>query len=202
MKHCVNIDSFSVWYVRSGLCPEHGISGLKRDISVCNMSLKRVPHLFEKGAILSEDDGTFVDLLIPWLAAPALGWEFWHRLSTCCRTGSEMNSEGTKGFALIFEQHCLCGNFTGLVHPPLKIWSRLCRCCGPVILHTFSHLPSDTRRAQTFDIFWTCPGSYDYGGFKGSGLAWSGQKLCHRTIQILCHRTSQVVFFRWTHVGN
>jgi hypothetical protein len=29
------------------------------------MSLKRVPHLFEKGAILSEDDGTFVDMLIP-----------------------------------------------------------------------------------------------------------------------------------------
>ena len=63
-----NIDSF---YACSGLCPEHGISGLQRDISVCNMSLKRVPH-FEKSAKLSEDNGTFVDILILWLAAPAL----------------------------------------------------------------------------------------------------------------------------------
>jgi hypothetical protein len=29
------------------------------------MSLKRVPHLFEKSAILSEDYGTFLDMLIP-----------------------------------------------------------------------------------------------------------------------------------------
>ena len=76
MEHCVNIDSFSVWYARSGLCPEHGISELTRDISVCNMSLKRVPHLFEKDAVLSEDDGTFLDMLIPWLA----DCEFWTTL--------------------------------------------------------------------------------------------------------------------------
>ena len=133
MKHCVNIDSFSVWYARSGLCPEHGISGLKRDISVCNMSLKRVPHLFEKGAILSEDDGTFVDMLIPWLAAPALGWEFWHRLSTCCWIEFQKHQ---RICTVNFEQHCLCGNFMGLVHPPLKIWSRLADAVG---LWYFTH---------------------------------------------------------------
>ena len=179
------------------------ISGLKVDISVCNMSLKRVPHLFEKGAILSEDDGTFVDLLIPWLAAPALGWEFWHRLSTCCRTGSEMNSEGTKGFALWFLNNTVYAAISWALRIPL-LRSDLdyADAVGLLYFTHFHTFPSDMWRAQRFDIFWTCPGSYDYGGFKGSGLAWSGQKLCHRTIQILCHRTSQVVFFRWTHVGN
>lgn len=47
--------------------------------------------------------------------------------------------KGPKDLHCDFRRH-LCGNFTGLVHPPLKIWSRLCRCCGPAILHTFHTL--------------------------------------------------------------
>ena len=86
------------------------------------------------------------------------------------RPAVELNSESTKGFALwILNKTVLCGNFMGLVHPPLKIWSRLCRCCGPVILHTFPHRPSDIWRAQRFDIFWKCPRSIR----EWFGMVWS-----------------------------